>query len=79
MDSNSLHGPVRELHWDNGISNEINRWRVGAIHHQLMEVHTNSIPDSECIRFDHAGTWRGCEFRLSVTSLSRDSSYGHRQ
>jgi hypothetical protein len=24
IDSNSLHGPVRELHQDNGISNQIN-------------------------------------------------------
>jgi hypothetical protein len=25
IDSNSLHGPVRELHQDNGISNQINQ------------------------------------------------------
>jgi hypothetical protein len=25
IDSNSLHGPVRELHQDNGISNRINQ------------------------------------------------------
>jgi len=31
----------------------------GAIYHQLMEVHPHSIPETECIRFDHDGTWRG--------------------
>jgi hypothetical protein len=25
IDSNSLHGPVRELHQDNGMSNQINQ------------------------------------------------------
>jgi hypothetical protein len=25
IDSNSLHGPIRELHQDNGISNQINQ------------------------------------------------------
>jgi hypothetical protein len=29
IDSNSLHGPVRELHQDNGISNQINQLQVG--------------------------------------------------
>jgi hypothetical protein len=29
IDSNGLHGPERELHQDNGISNQINRLWVG--------------------------------------------------
>jgi hypothetical protein len=32
IDSNSLHGPVRELHQDNGISNQsINFWHEGGM------------------------------------------------
>jgi hypothetical protein len=31
MDSNSLHGPVRELHQDNGISNQINLYYLGLL------------------------------------------------
>jgi hypothetical protein len=31
IDSNSLHGPVRELHQDNGISNQINLYYLGGL------------------------------------------------
>jgi hypothetical protein len=30
MDSNSRHGPVRELHQENGITNRTNRLRVAS-------------------------------------------------
>jgi len=43
-DSNSLHGPVRELHQDNGISNQIKSIRPalstqGALHYLLHKVY----------------------------------------
>jgi hypothetical protein len=31
MDSSSLYGPVTVLHQDNGISNQINRLRIGGL------------------------------------------------
>jgi hypothetical protein len=71
IDSNSLHGPVRELHQDNGISNQINLYYLGLPSVLLASLDLRTI-------LDHLYTYRRAAYLLFARILSPQmySTYG---
>jgi hypothetical protein len=53
IDSNSLHGPVRELHQDNGISNQINAL---LLYHLLVALRATSSSSKQPLGCDRDRT-----------------------